>query len=129
MSARSFPPFSQEKVGTMFFQNMEEKACRTPSLTKEWGKRSWAPSSLLPFRWILRSQGFIVPGMASFFPGGLVLASLSPTHWGGVLGSFQQYGGLPSFLSEDTMGPEIAGGWLLPHKAPSIDRVSRTLPA
>ena len=25
--------------------------------------------------------------------------------------------------------PERAGGWLLPHKAPSINRVSRTLPA
>ena len=25
--------------------------------------------------------------------------------------------------------PESAGGWLVPHKAPSINRVSRTLPA
>ena len=30
--------------GNCVFQNMEEEACCTPSLTKEWGKRSWAPS-------------------------------------------------------------------------------------
>ena len=72
---------------------------------------------------ILRSQGFIVQGINSLFPGGLVLAGLSPAHWGGVLGSFQQYGGLPSFLSEDTMGPRNSGG-LAPATQSSFHRQS-----
>ena len=41
---RKFPTILSRESGNCVFQNMEEEACRTPSLTKEWGKRSWAPS-------------------------------------------------------------------------------------
>ena len=34
LSTGSFPPFPQKKSGNWVFQNMEEEACRTPSLTK-----------------------------------------------------------------------------------------------
>ena len=159
---KKFPTILSRESGNCVFQNMEEEACRTPSLTKEWGKRSWAPSgrftsiplnrksgqhSSLPRIYsagngfafskqdlkgassvlqVLRSSQeckLFSPRYRTDLEGGSCPGGLSSAHWGGVLASFQQYGGLPSFLSEDTMGPRNSGG-LAPATQSSFHRQS-----